>query len=156
MKYRWCCSISNISCRQSFCLKASRFASRARSQTFAVPRRSAMTVPKLGTEAEMKAEAIAQLRARIEYQKELIKAKGHNHEEEVNEMWRWINLTFYVGVPVCIASSLYSYLFDEHPHRVEGDLPEYMKIRNKEFPWECSDCDYLDKKCWNECRAEKN
>jgi len=115
-------------------------------------RRTALTVPKIGTEAEMTAEAVQQLRARVNYQKELTKAKHHSHEEEVAEMWRWVNMTFWVGIPVCVVSVLYSAFFDEHHHRFDGELPEYMKVRSKEFPWECGDCDLFDLKCWKKCR----
>lgn len=127
---------------------------RGRTSVFTTSRRTAILVPKLGTEAEMKAEAVEQIRARIAYQKAL-KAKHHTYEEEVGEMWRWVNFTFYLAIPLSIASTLYTYLFDEHPHRIEGPLPEYMNIRTKEFPWECSNCDLLDLPCWKECRAEK-
>jgi len=112
-------------------------------------------VPKLGTEAEMQAEAIKQLRARVQYQKELAKVKDHSHEEELAEMWRWVNITFSVAIPICFVSAFYSAFFDEHAHRVEGGMPEYMSIRSKEFPWECGQCDLFDLKCWKKCRAEK-
>jgi len=121
----------------------------------AVQRRGAQTVPKYGSEAEMTAEAVQQIRARVQYQKELMKVKHHPVEEEVAEMWRWVNITFFVGIPICVASFLYSAIFDEHPHRFEGELPEYMHVRSKEFPWECSDCDFFDLKCWKKCRAAK-
>lgn len=117
-------------------------------------RRSAQTVPKLGTEAAMTAEAVEQIRARVAYQKELMAGK-HGVEEEMEEMFRWIKITFAVGIPICILSSAYTLFFDEHPHRFEGPLPEYMAIRKKEFPWECGECDLLDLKCWKKCRAEK-
>jgi hypothetical protein len=118
-------------------------------------RRSVITVPKLGTEEEMKQQAIEQIRARVKYQKELIKAQTHGHDD-VSETWRWINIFFWVGLPICVLSALYSYFFDEHPHRFDGELPEYMKVRTKEFPWECGDCDLFDRPCWKKCREEKN
>jgi hypothetical protein len=116
----------------------------------------ASTVPRLGTEAEMTAEAIEQIRARVQYQKELLKVKGHHAEEDISEMWRWLNITFWVALPVCVASAFYTIFFDVHPHRVDGELPEYMHVRSKEFPWECSDCDLFDLACWRKCRAEKS
>lgn len=115
----------------------------------------AVMVPKLGTEAEMQQQAIEQIRARVKYQKELTKLKEHSHEEEISEMWRWVKITFMVALPITGLSMAYSLLFDVHPHRFEGELPEYMKIRAKEFPWECGDCDLFDLKCWKKCRAEK-
>lgn len=110
-------------------------------------------VPALGTEEEMKAQAIQQIRARVQYQKELLASQHHHNDQE--EMWRWLNITFFVGMPVCILSCLYSYFFDVHVHRHEGPLPEYMAIRNKEFAWECGECDLFDLNCWKKCRAEK-
>ena len=104
----------------------------------------------------MQAQAIEQIRARVRYQKELAKVKDHNIEEEVSEMWRWIQLTFAVGFPICALSAGFSFFFDEHPHRHEGELPEYMKVRSKEFPWQCGDCDLFDSACWKKCRAEQN
>jgi cytochrome c oxidase subunit 6a len=111
-------------------------------------------VPKLGSVAEMQAEAVQQLRARVQYQKELTKLKDHPQSEEVAEMFRWVNITFAIALPICFLSGFYSYFFDVHPHRHEGELPEYMKTRSKEFPWECGDCDLFDGKCWAKCRAE--
>lgn len=111
-------------------------------------------VPALGSEAEMKAQAIEQIRARVNYQKELIAAQTHGHDD-IDEMWRWLNITFWVAMPVCVLSAMYSLFFDEHPHRQEGPLPEYMVVRSKEFPWECGECDLFDGKCWKKCRAEK-
>jgi cytochrome c oxidase subunit 6a len=123
--------------------------------TGAARRGMAQTVPRLGTPAQMEAEALQQIRARIAYQKEIMASK-HGVEEEVKEMWRWVNISFYVALPIIVASCLYSFLMDEHGHREEGPLPEYMGIRNKEFPWQCDQCDLFDLKCWKKCKAEKN
>lgn len=142
---------------QSLRAAASRLAVRGRGPAVALQRRNAQTVPKLGTEAEMQAEALQQIRARVAYQKELMKGK-HGIEEDVHEMTRWIQLTFFVAIPISALSYIYSFVIDnEHPHRIEGELPEYMSIRSKEFPWaECDDCDLLDMECWKKCKAEKN
>lgn len=131
---------------------ASRFA--ARQALTLVQRRSAQTVPKVGSEAAMQAEALEQLRARVAYQKELM-ADKHGAEEDIHEMWRWVNITFMVGLPICALSVAYTFIFDEHSHRHEGPLPEYMEVRNREFPWECGECDLFDLKCWKKCKAEK-
>lgn len=119
-------------------------------------RRSIQTVPAMGSDADMQKQAIEQIRARVNYQKEVMKAQSaaHGPEEDVHEMWRWVNITFFIGAPIVTLSLLYSLLFDEHPHRFEGELPEYMKTRSKEFPWKCGDCDFFDGKCWKKCRAE--
>lgn len=119
-------------------------------------RRSVQTVPKLGTEAEMQAEAVAQIRARLAYQKELMANNPHkSHSEEWNELWVWIKISIFVCGPVCFFAIAKDLAFEEHHHRPHGALPEYMGIRNKEYPWECSDCDLFDLECWKKCRAEK-
>jgi cytochrome c oxidase subunit 6a len=115
----------------------------------------AQTVPRVGTQAQMEAEALQQIKARIAYQKEIMKSQ-HGLEEEVHEMWRWVNITFWVALPIVAVSCLYSFVFDEHHHRESGPLPEYMVIRNKEYPWQCDACDLFDMKCWKKCKAEKN
>jgi hypothetical protein len=113
-------------------------------------------VPALGSEEEMKKQAIEQIRSRVHYQKELLAAQqAASHHNDEDEMWRWLNITFYVALPVVGLSVLYTYFFDVHPHRFEDPLPEYMVVRSKEFPWECGECDLFDLKCWKKCRAEK-
>mmetsp|Transcript_15546 Transcript_15546/g.33875 ORF Transcript_15546/g.33875 Transcript_15546/m.33875 type:complete len:141 (-) Transcript_15546:76-498(-) len=121
-----------------------------------VQRRNAQMIPKLGTEKEMQAEAVQQIRARLAYQKELMKG-AHGPEADIGEMNWWIQVTFMVAFPISALSYIYSFVIDtEHPHRYEGPLPEYMSIRNKEFPWQCGECDLLDKKCWDQCKAEQS
>ena len=116
-------------------------------------RRFAQLVPKFASESEMEKDAIEQMRARIKYQKETMgHAEAHLNEEKV-EQFRWLNMTFLVGMPVCLAWGIYCFLFDEHSHRDDGELPEYMKVRNKEFPWDCSECDLVDLECWQKCKA---
>lgn len=105
----------------------------------------------------MKAEALEQIKARIAYQKELMKTKdpAHHMEEEVAEMYKWIKVTFMVGLPICAVSLFFSFATEEHHHKPEGELPEYIAVRHKEYPWECPDCDLFDLQCWKKCRAEK-
>jgi cytochrome c oxidase subunit 6a len=119
-------------------------------------RRSVQTVPRLGTEAEMEKEAISQIRARIAYQKELMAANPHkSHAEEWTELWTWIKISIFFVGPVVIFGVVKDLVIEEHMHRPHGALPEYMGIRKKEFPWECSDCDFFDMECWKKCRAAK-
>jgi cytochrome c oxidase subunit 6a len=120
-------------------------------------RRGAQTVPRLGTEEQMKAEALEQIKARLAYQKELMKTKDPKHQldEEIHEMYKWVKLSFMVGLPICLVSLIFSFTMEEHHHRAEGALPEYLAIRKKEFPWECGDCALFDLDCWKKCRAEK-
>ena len=127
----------------------------ARRGALAVQRRSNQTVPRLGTQAEMEAEAVAQLRARVRRQKEIMDATQHSETEEIAEMWKWIKISFIVAAPVCVLSVLKDLLFVPHAHRPHGPLPDYMDIQVKEFPWECETCALFDLECWKKCRAEK-
>lgn len=113
----------------------------------------AQMVPALGSEEAMKQQAIEQIRARVEYQKSLLAA--HPEHDDVDEMYRWMNITIWVALPVTALSIFYSFFFDEHKHRVDGPLPEHMVIRAKEYPWECGQCDLFDGACWKKCREEK-
>ena len=117
-------------------------------------RRSAQVVPRSAPEAEMKKEALAHIKARIARQKE-IASGNHSHAEEVLEMNKWIKISVVVALPACVLLVVKDYFFEEHTHRPEGPLPDYMKIRNKEFPWECEDCALFDNDCWKKCREEK-
>lgn len=119
-------------------------------------RRSVLTVPRLGTEAEMQAEAVAQIRARLAYQKEIMASRPHkSHSEEWVELWNWIKISIFVCGPVVVFALVKDAIFEEHKHRPHGPLPEYMGIRSKEYPWECGQCDLFDLDCWKKCRAEK-
>ena len=104
----------------------------------------------------MKKDALEQIRARLAYQKEMkSKHSGHSMAEEVDEMRKWIKITFAIGFPICFISGIKDVLFPHEHHDDHGPKPDSMKIRTKAFPWECEDCDYFDQKCWNACRAEK-
>merc|ERR1712071_336301 len=109
--------------------------------------------PMAGTVESMRASAISQLEARIAKQKDLAGKGGHSHAEEVAEMWKWIKISFVVAFPVCVFSAIKDLLMD-HPHAHPTEV-DYMKIRNKPFPWECEDCGLFDLKCWEACRLEK-
>ena len=129
----------------------------SRSAVAALQRRSASTVPRYGSEDAMKKEALEQIRARLAYQKELKSSRGgHSHAEEIDEMWKWVKISFVVALPICAISALKDILFEEHGHgHSHGPMPDYMKIRTKAFPWECEDCTLFDTECWAACRAEK-
>ena len=117
-------------------------------------RRSAQTVPRMGSEAEMEKEALAQIKARLARQKDIMKQTHKSEAEEVDEMWKWVKISLFVATPVCVLTVLKDMLFVEHEHRKPGPEPDYMRIRNKEFPWECSDCELFNGECWKKCRAE--
>jgi cytochrome c oxidase subunit 6a len=120
-------------------------------------RRTVRTVPRLGTKEEMEAEAVAQIRARLAYQKEIAAANPHkSFDEEWHEMWNWIKISFFICVPLSVLMVVKDQVLIEHEHRPHGPLPDYMGIRNKEFPWECDQCDIFDLPCWEKCRAAKS
>ena len=116
--------------------------------------RTYQTAPVAGSEEAMKASAIAQLEARIAAQKEAVKNSTHkSHAEEVDEMLKWIKISILVAFPVCVMSAIKD-LFVEHPHAKHMEV-DYMRIRNKPYPWECEDCGLFETDCWKKCRAEK-
>mmetsp|Transcript_4506 Transcript_4506/g.4273 ORF Transcript_4506/g.4273 Transcript_4506/m.4273 type:complete len:147 (-) Transcript_4506:275-715(-) len=118
-------------------------------------RRNAQTIPRLASEADMKSEALAQLRARIARQKEIEKGTHISHDAEVKEMWKWIKISFMVAIPVCVLSVIKDVVAGHEHHDDSKPVPDYMNIRTKAFPWECEDCALFDGKCWEKCRAEK-
>lgn len=127
----------------------------ARSGAAVAQRRSNQTVPRLGSAAEMEAEAIAHLRARVRRQKEIMDATHISEAEEVQEMWKWIKISAIVAAPVCVLSMVKDLTLVEHTHRPHGPMPDYMNIQVKEFPWECETCALFDLECWKKCREEK-
>jgi hypothetical protein len=52
-------------------------------------------------------------------------------------------------VALSVVAGVYNFVGHVHHHQEKTDLP-YLKIRNKPFPWDCSDCSLFDTKC---CRA---
>eukprot|EP00934_Nitzschia_sp_Nitz4_P003454 Nitzschia sp. Nitz4//scaffold44_size153857//107386//107979//NITZ4_002735-RA/size153857-processed-gene-0.108-mRNA-1//-1//CDS//3329552199//3444//frame0 len=135
---------------------AGRFALTVARRSAVATRRTVVTVPKVGTQEAMEAEAISQIRARLAYQKEILAKNPHkSHEEEWAELWNWIKISIFVCAPIVTFAVTKDLLFEEHHHRHEGTLPEYMGIRSKDFPWECGQCDLFDLACWKKCRAEK-
>uniref|UniRef100_A0A7S3Y537 Phosphagen kinase C-terminal domain-containing protein n=1 Tax=Heterosigma akashiwo TaxID=2829 RepID=A0A7S3Y537_HETAK len=55
-----------------------------------------------------------------------------------------------VGVLTAIQHSMHHH--DEHED--DAPPPPYMKIRNKPYPWTCTDCDFFDSACHKECKAK--
>merc|ERR1711862_290176 len=117
--------------------------------------RNAQTVPNYGTIEEMKADAIAQIRARVEKQEAIVAATSHPVEEEIDEMWKWMKVGFFIAAPVCILAVCKDILQHHDHHAAEGPQPDYMKIRSKAFPWECDDCSLFDRECHRLCKAAK-
>ena len=56
-------------------------------------------------------------------------------------------------IGLCFVSATYCIAVHEHAHP-RRSLP-YQKIRNKPFPWKCTDCDLFDLDCWDACKKEK-
>ena len=79
---------------------------------------------------------------------------GHANVEEVRaEVSKWQKMTAGMVV-LSTLFGLYNIAAHDH-HHGRNDLP-YMHIRNKPYPWSCSDCNLFDGECWAECRAAKN
>lgn len=114
-------------------------------------------VPRAGSDKAMLDDSVEQIRARVLAQTEIEKLNHHSYAEEVDEMWKWVKISLMVMLPLCALSSVKDILFgeDHSAHHADGPLPDYMHIRNKEFPWECGDCDLFDMDCWKKCKAEK-
>jgi len=118
-------------------------------------RRNVQTVPNTGTKAQMEAEILSQIEARVARQKGIVKNPQLIYNEELDEMWKWIKISFFIAIPVCFVSSMKDIFAGDHHARQEGELPDYMRIRSKAFPWECEDCELFNLECWEKCRADK-
>ncbi len=103
----------------------------------------------------MKKEATEHIKARIAKQKQIEKGNYVSHEEEMAEMVKWVKLSIIVAAPVCVLSVAKDLLLVDHPHRKHGPEPDYMRLRHKEFPGDCSDCELFEQECWKKCREEK-
>ena len=133
----------------------SRIAARTATRASKPQKCNAQTVPQWGTPEEMKADAIAQIRARVEKQKAIVAATSHPVEEEIDEMWKWMKIGVFIAVPVCVLSVFKDVFFGDHHHADDSPKPDYMKIRSKAFPWECEDCALFDRECHRLCKAAK-
>jgi len=131
----------------------SRIAARTAARLNKPQKRNAQTVPNPGTPEQMQADAIAQIRARVDKQKAIVAATSHPVEEEIDEMWKWMKVAFYIATPVCILAVCKDIFFPDHHGAHDGPQPDYMKIRTKAFPWECEDCALFDMECKRLCKA---
>eukprot|EP00635_Sarcinochrysidales_sp_CCMP3193_P002573 CAMPEP_0118919706 /NCGR_PEP_ID=MMETSP1166-20130328/18695_1 /TAXON_ID=1104430 /ORGANISM="Chrysoreinhardia sp, Strain CCMP3193" /LENGTH=112 /DNA_ID=CAMNT_0006860235 /DNA_START=30 /DNA_END=368 /DNA_ORIENTATION=+ len=81
---------------------------------------------------------------------------GHDAAEAAAEMVRWEKFS-YVAFGVSGLFGLYmayvEYQHSKHPHEVHKPEMSHLKIRSKEYPWRCPDCNLFDLKCWRECKA---
>jgi hypothetical protein len=55
-------------------------------------------------------------------------------------------------VAISTATGLYNVAVNSHEHG-RTDMP-YMKLRNKPYPWSCSDCNIFDGDCWAACKGK--
>lgn len=96
-----------------------------------------------------------QLKVRLAYQKKIVGEQAHKSEaEELEEMWKWVKISFAVATPICVISAAKDIYLGEHEHEDHGSKPDYMGIRTKAFPWECEDCALFDRDCHRKCKAE--
>ena len=65
---------------------------------------------------------------------------------------------FFICIPytVVVMKTEASHRAHEKEHgKHHGPQYPFMRMRRKAFPWEASDCDYLDLDCWAKFREEK-
>ena len=58
---------------------------------------------------------------------------------------------FLVMIGLSTGLTVYNVVAHSHDHAHSGYA--YQKIRNKPYPWDCSDCNLFDNDCFKECRA---
>lgn len=116
-------------------------------------RRNIVVAPVSEDPAVAREAYLKQLAQRVAAQK-----NQHHYDqgEEVFEASKWLKISVMVAFPLCVLSSIKDLILNEHEHATEGPKPDYMKIMNKDFPWECKECALFDTKCWAECRASKD
>jgi cytochrome c oxidase subunit 6a len=136
----------SLPARRLFSVQATRACGRAGA------RRNIVIAPVSENPAVAREAYLKQLAQRLEAQK---KQHHYDQAEEVFEASKWLKVSAMVAFPLCILSSIKDLILNEHEHASEGPKPDYMKIMNKDFPWECKECALFDPKCWAECRANK-
>ena len=69
------------------------------------------------------------------------------HHAQSFEVWKKVT----VGGCVAIAfSGVYAFAGGDHGHHHHPKYI-YMRIRNKQYPWRCTDCTLFDNACWDKC-----
>ena len=77
-----------------------------------------------------------------------------NDAAEEVEKWKKISigatgLVVLMSLKEFVGLASHGHDHDDHPK------PDYMRVRTKPFPWECSDCSLFDTDCFNKCKAER-
>jgi len=83
---------------------------------------------------------------------------GHSQAEAVAEYEKWRKYTFAVAFPLMAGLTVYNVVVHfMHGHHDHDDAPpaSYMKIRNRPYPWSCSDCSFFEMDCWAKCKAAR-
>lgn len=77
----------------------------------------------------------------------------HETAEEV-EKWKKISI---VATGVVVLASLKEIvgLASHGHHEDDKPKPDYMRIRTKPYPWECSDCSLFDTECFKACQEAR-
>ena len=81
----------------------------------------------------------------------------HIYTAEEVEKWKKVSMGATVVVILYSLKEFAGILGGAHDHHDHGDkpLPDYMQIRSKPFPWECSNCSMFDTHCFEKCKAER-
>ena len=74
--------------------------------------------------------------------------------EEV-EKWRKVSIAATGIVIVMSIKEMVDMAGGHHGAHSDKPLPDYMQIRAKPFPWECSSCSLFDTECFKRCKAER-
>lgn len=84
---------------------------------------------------------------------------GHSQSEAIADYEKWRKYTWTVAVPAMGILTVYNlvvhFSHEHHQEEEEKEAPSYMKIRNRPFAWECSDCGLFEPACWAKCRQKK-
>jgi len=85
---------------------------------------------------------------------------GAGQAEAANLMAKWKKYSLYVGIPVSTALFVVNMgllATGDHIHNPADlgvEMPSYMKIRTKPYPWSCPDCNLFDGHCWDKCKGK--
>ncbi|TFJ85985.1 hypothetical protein NSK_002805 [Nannochloropsis salina CCMP1776] len=82
-------------------------------------------------------------------------SQGGDHGADEVDKWRKISIVATGVVILMSGRELLSLSSHGHGEHSDKPLPDYMHIRSKPFPWECSDCSLFDTDCFKKCKAER-
>ena len=80
---------------------------------------------------------------------------SHTHTAEEVEKWRKVSIAATGIVIVMSIKEMVDMAGGHHGAHSDKPLPDYMQIRAKPFPWECSSCSLFDTECFKKCKAER-